>query len=146
VATCAECGVDGCRALYDELSVWTLSLGDAEFIHQLIVDAYAAQHAEDQSKPVRVTFALVGLYLVNEHGYTGRQAQRAHVLLARRSKRWPRFRVPEARAAMTVRDAAAASLEDRPAAIKRWSAAVWASWQEAHKAVAALTIGQLGWV
>ena len=41
-----------CRKLYDELSAFTLSIGDSEFIHQLVVDSYAAQHTGPDVKPI----------------------------------------------------------------------------------------------
>ena len=42
----------------------------------------------------RTAFALIGLYLVNERGFTGRQAQRAAHVLGRRRQQWPRFLPP----------------------------------------------------
>jgi hypothetical protein len=42
---------------------WTMSLRDSAFVHQYVVDAWAAQHAENGSKPIGVAFALIGLYL-----------------------------------------------------------------------------------
>ena len=51
------------EAAYHELCYYTLTLGDPAFIHQHVVDAFAAQQADEQTKPIKVTFALVGLYL-----------------------------------------------------------------------------------
>jgi len=36
---------------YHELCAYTLSLGDAEFIHQHVVDAFAAQDATPSTRP-----------------------------------------------------------------------------------------------
>lgn len=58
---------------FNELSYYTLSHGDPAFIHQYIVDAYAAQHADEKSKPITVAFALIGLYLHIEKHYSGKQ-------------------------------------------------------------------------
>jgi hypothetical protein len=44
-----------CRQLYGELSAYTLSLRDVDFIHQLGVDTYAAQHAGANIKPIAIT-------------------------------------------------------------------------------------------
>jgi hypothetical protein len=44
--------------LYNELAYYTLSHGDASFIHQNLVDAYTAQHADEFTKPIAVVFAL----------------------------------------------------------------------------------------
>ena len=54
-----------------------LSHGDAFFIHQVAVDAYAAQHAGPASKTITIAFALIGLCLLLERGYTGKAVQRA---------------------------------------------------------------------
>ena len=71
-----------CRALSYELSYYTLSLQDSDFIHQLVVDTYAAQHVGPQVKPITIAFALVGLYLVCEKQYTGKHVQHTHMVLA----------------------------------------------------------------
>lgn len=60
---------------YEQLSYYTLSLQDNEFIHQHIVDAYAAQMANENTKPISLIFALVGLYLCIEKNYNGREIQ-----------------------------------------------------------------------
>ncbi|MGB4837418.1 MAG: hypothetical protein WBP08_00365 [Saprospiraceae bacterium] len=50
-----------------ELSYYTLGHKDmGYFIHQHIVDAYQAQTADKDTKPIAITFALVGLYLYLE--------------------------------------------------------------------------------
>src|SRR5258708_288507 len=72
-----------CQDLYYSLAFYTLNLKDKAFLNQYIVDAYAAQHATKETKPIKITFALVGLYLMAEKGYTGRQVQQAHMQLAR---------------------------------------------------------------
>ncbi|HXG53369.1 MAG TPA: DUF5946 family protein, partial [candidate division Zixibacteria bacterium] len=56
---------------YEQLQCYTLGHGGLEFIHQHVVDAWAAQHADEQTKPIRLTFALVGLYLHVERGFSG---------------------------------------------------------------------------
>ncbi len=68
--------------LYNELSCYTIAHGDAAFIHQHIVDAFIAQTADESTKPISLTFALVGLYLHVERQFTGRQVQLAHMKLA----------------------------------------------------------------
>src|SRR5689334_15098047 len=85
-----------CWQFNDELNVYTLTRGDREsaFIHQLQVDAYGAQHVIADARPIGPAFALIGLYLACERGYSGRQVQHTHMLLARRSKDWPRFTPP----------------------------------------------------
>ena len=129
------------REAYEELCAYTLSHGDPRFIHQHVVDAFAAQHADENSKPIGLTFALVGLYLHVERRFTGRQVQRAHMTLARRKRSWPRFPLPADRGAITaVEVMAAAGGEARDRAISEWCAAVWQAFRESRPEVAALLV------
>ncbi|HEY7377039.1 MAG TPA: DUF5946 family protein [Polyangia bacterium] len=142
---CPACGAGlragdaaGCLGLFHELSVATLSDRDATFPHQLAVDAYAAQHAGSAPKPLTTAFALIGLYLVCERGFTGREAQRAHMFLGRRRQEWPRFRPPADVGPITVADVLAAGEGGRQAALRRWAAAAWAAWRDQHQTVVEL--------
>jgi hypothetical protein len=76
---------------YDELCCYTLAHGAPAFIHQHVVDAFAAQRADGGSKAIGVTFALVGLYLHVEKQFSGKQVQRVHMELARHKRQWPTF-------------------------------------------------------
>src|SRR5262245_48907030 len=82
------------EATYHELAYYTLSHRDPAFIHQYVVDAFAAQTANADTKPIKLAFALVGLFLHIERNYTGREVQRAHMKLARHKRTWPNFRWP----------------------------------------------------
>jgi hypothetical protein len=44
------------RDAYDELCCYILAHDDASFIHQHVVDAFAAQTADEQSKQIALTF------------------------------------------------------------------------------------------
>lgn len=127
-------------AAHDELQCWTLTLGDAAFVHQHVVDAWAAQHAAPEGKPIALAFALVGLHLHLDHGLNGREVQRAHMAMAQRQKSWPQFLpLPEVRGTMTARNVLAAPPgPERLQAIDRWCAEVWAAYREHHATVAAL--------
>lgn len=128
-----------CLALQDQLSFYTLGHGDPYFIHQLLVDAYAAQHATAASKPITTAFALVGLYLFAERGFTGGEVQRAHMALAARPRSWPRFDPPQSRGTLTVAEVLAAPAgEGRDAMLKQWAKSVWAAWSKDHARVAQL--------
>jgi len=119
------------QELYNELAYYTLAHGDPSFIHQLVVDAFTAQHADENTKPIAITFALIGLYLHLEKGYTGRQVQLAHMKLAGGGKRqWPKFALPDEKGAIWASDVLAAPPgPERDRAIERWCASVW----DAHK-------------
>ena len=119
-----------------ELYAYTLAHRNPAFLHQHAVDAFTAQTAEESTKPIAITFALVGLYLHLEKGFTGREVQRAHMALARRKQVWPSFRLPDDRGAMTVSDVLAAPAgPERDAAIHAWCACVWETFRDARPAV-----------
>lgn len=120
------------------LWAYTLEHRGADFLHQHAVDALAAQYANVDTTPLQLTFALVGLYLYVERGYTGRQVQRVHAALAGRQPTWPEFAVPAFRGEVTVEDvlAAPAGLA-RDAAIQVWCGVVWAAYGSCRDRVVA---------
>jgi Family of unknown function (DUF5946) len=131
--------------LFHELTFYTLAHGDSAFIHQHVVDTYAAQNAEATTKPIAITFALIGLYLYLEHGFTGRQVQRAHMRMARHRKPWLTFRLQEGRGNIQISDVLAAKPgAARDAAIRAWCESVWKSWSHARPEIAALAHTELG--
>ena len=133
------------RDLYYELSAYTLSHPDPAFIHQFVVDAFAAQSADEETKPITLTFALIGLYLHIEKHFSGRQVQRVHTLLAGGRKDWPRFPLPQNRGEMTVRDVLAAPPgPERDAAIEAWCTSVWQAYAASRATVVAILHRELG--
>jgi hypothetical protein len=116
---------------YNQLTAWTLSLRDREFIHQHVVDVWALQHADEHSKAIAAPFTLLGMYLHLEKGYTGKEVQIAHMLLGQPHgrgpgrKQWPRFALPKDRGRMTVLDVMAVPESERKKAIDRWCRSVW---------------------
>jgi hypothetical protein len=124
---------------YDALCAYTLTHGDPTFIHQHVVDAFAAQHADERSKPISVTFALVGLYLLIEKQFSGMQVQRAHMELARHRQSWPTFDLPDDRGTITAIEVMAASEgPERDKAIHAWCASIWASLAENREKIVEL--------
>ena len=124
---------------WDELQCYTLAHGDAAFIHQHAVDAWTAQHADSNTKPIALAFALVGLYLHLERGLSGREVQRAHMALAGRSKSWPSFPLPPTRGTISpVEVLAFPAGADRDQAIDDWCVLVWSAFSESHPATVQL--------
>jgi hypothetical protein len=114
------------RAGYDEVYVYTM--GRPGFILQHVVDAFAVQTANAESKPISIVFGLVGLYLHIEKQFSGHQVQKVHMELGRRKCEWPRVYVPEDRGSMTVADVLAAPAgPERDRAIDDWCKSVWTS-------------------
>ena len=131
--------------LYNQLALYTLAHPDPRFIHQLVVDAYTAQNADDKTKPIALVFALIGLYLHIEKGYTGKQVQRAHMQLANRTKTWPKLPLPTERGDIRIEDVLAADPGTvRDAMIERWCAAVWNAFLASRPTIAAIARQHLG--
>ncbi|HLW03705.1 MAG TPA: DUF5946 family protein [Ktedonobacterales bacterium] len=128
-----------CWQLYNEVTAYTLTRWDTEFIHQLAVDTYCAQHVGKNTRPIGAAFALIGLYFACEQGYSGRQVQHMHMLLARRSKTWPQFVPPPHVGSVTVLDVVRARPgEERDEMLRRWGQSVWDAWGQEHILVKAL--------
>ncbi len=123
--------------LYNQLSYYTLAHTDPDFIHQYVLDAYAAQHADRTTKPIVLAFALAGLYLHNEKGYSGKEVQNAHTQLAKKRKQFPTFTLPENRGDITIKQILQTPPgTERDQEIQKWSATVWKAYQNNHKIVA----------
>jgi hypothetical protein len=129
--------MDTMRAAYDEVYLYTI--GRPGFILQHVVDAFAVQRVNDDSKPMGLVFGLVGLYLHVEKQFSGREVQRVHMELGRRKRGWPRVYVPEDRGSMTVADVLAASAgPERDAAIDNWCRSVWTAFGANRETIIAL--------
>ncbi len=129
-----------------ELSYYTLAHPDkVYFIHQHIVDAHQAQTADKTTKPIALTFALVGLYLYLEKNYTGKQVQLAHVKMSQSKKAWPKLVLPIQRGEITVSDVLMkAPGQERDEMIKDWGTSVWQAYKDSHSVVAVLVKAKLG--
>ena len=124
---------------YNDLQAYTLELRDAAFIHQHVVDAWMLQHADEATKSIGVAFALVGMYLHFEKGFTGKEVQRAHMAMAKRSRTWPSFGLPADRGSLTAADVMTAPPgPERNRAIEAWSLSVWQAFRECHSTVSEL--------
>lgn len=125
------------QASYDKVYVY--SMGRPGFILQYVADAFTAQTANADSKPISVVFALVGLYLHVERKFSGRQVQRVHMELGRKKRVWPTIALPEHRGTMTVLDVLAAPEgTKRDLAIDDWCRSVWLSFSADHRTIMAI--------
>jgi hypothetical protein len=121
---------------YDQLCAWSLSCGDPDFVHQHVVDAHMLQTANEATKPVGIAFALAGLCLHLEHGFTGREVQRAHMHMGKAGGPWPAFGLPSERGDPTAADVLAAPAgPERFEAVDRWCLSVWRAWHASHERV-----------
>ena len=164
MATCPGCGVVlpgsvepwdrrstaslACHGLYGEiLGCEREHVAELGRWHQLLVDTYAAQHAGDRTAAITTAFALIGLELALDRGWSGNEVRDAHQMLASRYRDWPRFRPPQARAEMTVQDLAlTATPAEYVEILDRWARAVWGSWRDTHRRIDELARERLpGW-
>jgi Family of unknown function (DUF5946) len=137
-----------CWQLYGEVQGFALEhLELVRDLHQLSVDAYAAQHAPRQAAgeipPISVAYALVGLHLALDRGASGAEVHAAHQRMGKPDPSWPRLPAPRRTGAMTVFDIAAAgamvgSVAGHTKAVRAWAAAVWQAWAAQHATVTAL--------
>jgi hypothetical protein len=131
--------------LYNKLAFYTLAHGDPAFIHQNVVDAFAAQSAGPLTKPITIVFALIGLYLHVEKGFTGKQVQRAHMQLARYRRQWFMPVRPLDRGAIHIQDVlAAAPGAARDTMIHCWCESAWHSWSASRQQIVDLAKSELG--
>jgi len=122
---------------YHDLAFYTLAHPDSQyFIHQHIVDAQTAQTADAHTKPIAIVYALVGLYLMLEKNYTGRQVQLAHMQLSKNKKDLPPIPLPEKRGEITVQEVLNATAgPERDGAIRDWCVSVWDAYVDAREII-----------
>jgi uncharacterized protein DUF5946 len=124
---------------YETLYADMIQHGDAAFTLQYVVDAHAAQTATPHAKPISVAFALVGLYLHVEKGYSGRQVQRVHMRMARNNRPWPHVQLPVDRGAVTAATALEATPgSERDKAIESWCRSVWDAFRDSRGTIVEL--------
>ena len=132
------------QEMFYKLSCYTQTHPDPSFIHQYAVDAFAAQHANGNTKPITISFALIGLYLYIEKGFTGREVQITHVKLAKHRKEWPTFDLPVSQGNVTIYDTLDAPRgPERDKMIQEWCISVWNAYSYSHKKVADLVQTEL---
>lgn len=118
---------------YHELAYYTLSHRDPSFIHQHAVDAFTAQNANENSKPIAIMFALIGLYLYVEKNYTGRRIQQIHMKLGAGKNKWPEFQLPSGRGEVNISSVLAAPPgKERDYMIRKWCVSVWESYKDSR--------------
>lgn len=123
-----------CYQKYSDLSSYTLGKPDASFIHQHVVDVYAAQHAGSNMKNITTVFSLIGLYYAIVHGFNGKQVQRVHALLSHRKYNWGELHPPDNTAySLNVFDVMKEQPgENRDEMIRKWMNDVWECWSHQH--------------
>jgi hypothetical protein len=105
-------------------------------LHQLTEDAYGAQHAGPKVPAIGMAFALIGLHLALDEGWSGNGVRSAHQYIAAHHRDWPRFAAPQIVAGLTIAHVAGSSTpEEHASRVRAWAASVWESWSAEHQAV-----------
>ncbi|MEM6720158.1 MAG: DUF5946 family protein [Bacteroidota bacterium] len=120
---------------FHQLSYYTFAQPRAYFIHQHVVDAYAVQEADETTKPIKIVFGLVGLYLYLEKGFSGKEVQLFHMKMAKRKIEWPKIVLPEERDEITVLDVLATPDAEKDKKIRLWCEKVWEAFAENRKVI-----------
>ena len=115
---------EACWQLYGEVAAHEAAhVAVLGRLHQLTVDTYGAQHAGSSVARIGVAFALIGLRLSLDEGWSGEEVRDAHQYLGAKFKAWPEFAPPAERTWMTVYDVALATSPDEHARlVHRWAA------------------------
>ena len=133
----------GCLAVLQEVAEFEAQHAALLADHQLLVDAYGAQHPAGP-RTIRLAYSLVGLHLALDRGRSGLDVRLVHGGMGRPRPDWPAFDRPGPLGTRTILDVAVAgaradSVAGHAAALRDWAADVWAAWSHQHGAVQDLT-------
>ncbi|MGB9006049.1 MAG: DUF5946 family protein [Candidatus Aminicenantales bacterium] len=105
-------------------------------VHQLTVDAYAAQHAGGRHPDKSVIIHLCGLHFMLDRGLPPAGISPLHRRLAGRVREWPHLQPPGDMSTLTVSSVAQAeSREDHARRARDWAAYVWRAWSPHHQTI-----------
>lgn len=123
---------------FHALSFYTLTHPGKDFIHQHAVDAYTAQTAHDKTKPIAIAYALAGLYLYVEEGFSGWEVQNFHIRMTRGKSNLPAIVLPQDRGRIDIHDVLNNTPgPDRDLMIAQWCASVWDAYADSRDQVVA---------
>lgn len=106
-------------------------------VHQLTVDAYAAQHPGGTHPDKSIAVHLAGLHASLDLGWPQIRIPTLRQRLSETVKDWPHFAPQDKPGAVTVWDVALAdSLEEHIARVRQWADVVWQCWHVHHREIA----------
>lgn len=107
-------------------------------VHQLTVDAYAAQHPGGNHPDKSIDIHLAGLHLMLDRDVAPERMPALRQRLADTVHTWPHFSPPADRSALTVFDVAMVDTpQEHTDMVRRWAASVWAAWSHHHADIVA---------
>jgi hypothetical protein len=106
-------------------------------VHQITVDAYAAQHAGGPHPDKSVGIHLSGLYLVFVEDVRPMAVAPMLHEIANSVHAWPELPPPSVTASRTILDVAlcAGDWETHVRTVREWALDVWQSWQPQHRVI-----------
>jgi hypothetical protein len=132
-----------CWVIFEE--VLAVSSSDAVYgpVHQLVIDAYAAQHAGGRHPDRSVVVHLAGLYAAIELQMLFMDVPPLLQRLATGVKSWPHLVPPRFPSPLTILEVALAEgPADHRTRAETWAGSVWASWVDHHEEIARLVKSQ----
>lgn len=127
----------GCWAVYGEVLAREFSDPALMTVHQLTVDAYAAQHpgVPGRRSAQSVWLHLATLFLVLELGHDPKVGPAVHKHLVRLAE-FPWLEPPEPVGTLTVAHVhGTATVDEHRERVWEWARDVWAAWRPHHAAV-----------
>ncbi|MCP2166479.1 DUF5946 family protein [Goodfellowiella coeruleoviolacea] len=156
VSTCPGCGLSrpdaggvgptertasaACAERYGELLARSYGIAEYRPVHQIVVDAYAAQHPGGTSRREiqRVALCLMTLCLFIEDGADPRDGPVLHKRMVATRPDFHRLDPPAHRGRLTVADVLAAdSAAEHTRLVWAWGRDVWQAWAPHHATIRA---------
>jgi len=126
-----------CWVVFEEVLAVASSNTAYAPVYQLIIDAYAAQHAGGKHPDRSVLVHLAGLYAAFDLQVPFNEVPPLLQRLAAQNTKWPHLRPPEFPSPLTVLEVALAEgSADFLTRAGTWANSVWNSWAEEHGRVA----------
>jgi len=154
IVTCPGCGLvtpasdgprppghstsPGCWAVYETVLARSYGLAAYRPVHQIVVDAYIAQHPTSATRReiASVALCLMTLCLFVEEAGDPRDGAELHKRMVARRPAFHALETPDLTGITTVADVAAATgAEEHSRLVWRWGRDVWAAWEPAHETI-----------
>jgi hypothetical protein len=123
-----------CWVIFEEVLAGSAGNPDVyASVHQLTIDAYAAQHAGAKHPDRSVVVHLAGLYAAFELEMPFAEVPLMLQRGAARVKQWPHLRPPEFPSPLTIIEVALSETPpDHLTNVSSWAFSVWNSWVDHH--------------
>lgn len=128
----------GCWTVYETVLARSYGLPAYRPVHQIVVDAYIAQHPMSTTRReiAAVALCLMTLCLFVEEDADPRDGAELHKRMVARRPAFHALEAPDLTGITTVADVAAAdNAEEHSRLVREWGQDVWAAWEPAHETI-----------